>query len=369
MKVLSLHRFIPTLLTSFTLVLGACQDNGNSGTKPPEDEHTPREPEKIVLAPIGKDDPRPILPCDGKLCYSSTDPETQNAYNDFYHKLAPDIPEDLEDPLEEAFLREQQEDILQTLQFMSDSYSACNYTEKREGIVVAECPSWTTDVRGCPGFFFDFYNHENLPGILELSGKDPQKYLCFYGKRFTDAKTFNCRDGQVSSGALTTRWNDNDSHSSHCMTPDLCMQLSEDEGIKGEDVCFYGDFTTADSGEIAPQDCDSLEPGTCAINCPCGSAADGADQGCQFLSEDNPVGICGLGSCSHAEDYRNCPLPSLSCAMPHVPTWVSAAVQNGPMKETPLGVCVEPSACDAWSETNDILDTCGTPGIILPDAP
>src|SRR5699024_7901546 len=131
MKVLSLHRLIPTLLASFTLVLGACQDNGNSGTKPPENEHAPREPEKIVLAPIGKDDPRPILPCDGKLCYSSTDPETQNAYNDFYHKLAPDIPEDLEDPLEEALLREKQAIILQTLQLQNDNYRPFYYTAKR----------------------------------------------------------------------------------------------------------------------------------------------------------------------------------------------------------------------------------------------
>lgn len=369
MKTQSLQQITLVWLASMLFSVNACKDNGNSATNPSDEAQNPPVDEEVILTPLSADDPRTTIPCEGELCYSAADPKTQDAYNDMYQRLAPEIPEDLEDPVQRDFLREQQEKILKRLQFMSDSYSACSYSERGEDIVVAECPQWTTDVRGCPGFFFDFFNHENLPGVIELATEDPKKHLCFYGKRFSGGKAFNCIDGQVRSGALTTRWDDSDSTKPSCFPPELCMQLSEDEKISREDVCFYGDFTTAQTGEITPQDCDTLEPGTCAINCPCGSAAEGPDQGCQFLSEDNPVGICGLGSCYHPEDHNSCPLPTLSCAMPKIPAWVQAAVQQGPMEDAPLGVCVAPSACETWSENNDILDTCGTPAIILPDMP
>lgn len=153
--------------------------------------------------------------------------------------------------------------------------------------------------------------------------------------------------------------------------------MMEVTGDKDERSCIYPDFTQATKNPIPEQNCATLLPGTCAINCPCdntgrsgigGYYEKNAELYCQFLSEAHPIGICGTETCEGDDLGSGCVETGSTCAEPILPEWVktfranrtggfhrhvSAAGDLGP------GTCVQKSVCDAWSAQNPGVTTCG----------
>lgn len=305
------------------------------------------------------DQGRPYYPCEGDLCFKGVnDAEYQDALT----------------ALRDAVREESDEakaDVEQLILNLADYYGSCNFYKGTTGIVEADCPSWAR-VYGCPNSFFRF---DRGTHIFRRAGQDEHFYCV--GDRSPESEncvgSMHCPNGQVCSGSLSNTWtavaDGQQQPRPRCIDASLCLDIEGAENYSAADSCFYPDFTRPESGTIAPQDCDALPKGACAINCACPDhtgviAGTGVPSHCHFLSEAQPVGSCGSTPCT--EDAE-CIAPNSVCAFTERPDWASSFVETYQANRKPgqmiahTGVCLDRARCNAWAaETPDAV-RCGGP--------
>lgn len=344
------------------VALYACQDDPTPDTPPEEQQPPPSSAEGVkgefTLAPLEPNDSRPMIPCSGDLCYDVSAPGMKENYNSLIPKLLNMEHSEVFDGSSNS------KSLYDTLQDASDAYASCNYFRGINDVIIGDCPDWVT-VYGCPGNFFIPEDDLTLH-FIRLSS-DAGRHYCIASKPEKNTESFLCKNGSVNSGALTTEWTDITSRAPRCIAPSECLKIAENEEHIDEDVCFYGDFSTASTGTIPEQDCDSLAPGTCAINCSCNQNefAEDTDVDCQFLSEQRPIGLCGYDTCSETSS-RSCWIPGTACAVGSWPAWAADAKTTGPMKHAQPGTCVQKTACEEWTDEYPDVLGCGEP---LPNNP
>lgn len=362
-----IHYVIPiiVLLLFSATMLSACEADSTPDNPRPHEQLPPPSETKGVqgeftLAPLSPNDPRPTIPCEGDLCYDIHAPGMKENYNSLVPKLMNMDHADIFDGSPSSAT------IYDTLQSASDEYASCNYYRGAANIIVVDCPEWV-DGYGCPNNFFVPATDSTLHFVRVLSD-DPQRHYCVESKAIENRDAFFCKNGEANTGALTSNWMDPESNVPRCIKSSECLKIAENENILDNDVCFYGDFSKAATGSIPEQDCDTLIPGTCAINCSCDNNdfADSADVNCHFLSEQNPIGLCGYNTCHDAELATGCWIPGTACAIGSWPSWAEEAKANGPMKHAEPGTCVQKTACEDWVTDHPDILGCGTP---LPDNP
>lgn len=352
------------LLLFSATILSACQDN-NTPDDPLEEEQPPSSNTEgikgeFTLAPLSPNYPRPTIPCEGELCYDVNAPGMKENYNSLVPKLMNMDHSEIFDGSPSS------KTIYDTLQSASDEYASCNYYRSDGDIIIADCPEWVNGY-GCPNNFFVPDPDVTLHFVRVLSD-NPQRHYCVKSRSTESRDSFFCKNGEANTGALTSNWMDPESNVPRCIKSSECLKIAESEDITSDDACFYGDFTRAETGSIPEQDCGTLTPGTCAINCPCDpdDFSESTDVNCHFLSEHTPVGLCGYDTCRDAELSASCWVPGTACAIGSWPSWAEEAKANGPMKHAEPGTCVQKTACEDWVTDHPDILGCGTP---LPDNP
>lgn len=112
-----------------------------------------------------------------------------------------------------------------------------------------------------------------------------------------------CAPGLVCSGMMTNLTEGLDPELASllpeplpvCLTPEQCLQVRMHQSLDEEQSCYYPDLTTVKTKVIPTvDDCNDLDDGLCAINCPCENPTDE----CMNLSETHNVGVCSSGTCA-----------------------------------------------------------------------
>lgn len=335
MKRISLQRFARSfpLYLAFGVVAACSPSEPAPGKKPPATD------------PQG----RPYFPCSGDLCFKGVEEAD---------------PKDL-DTLKQLL---DEKEFQEAIDELAEKYAACNYYRGPSGFVEVDCPDWV-DVYGCPGQFFNFLNRYDR---VLLSRSDPHHYYCLGEQPTKDhhcSGRWQCPEGQVCSGSLThdlmgLAHNPVD-RSPTCVSGADCLALEHIEAHRGEDSCFYADFTRPTTGRPAEQDCNALNVGECAINCPCpvgvsNEQHETSEAACHFVSETRPIGICGTNRCQL--DDPCLPLGHV-CAIVQPPTWARTfadayAQRTDSRPDLEDGVCVPRENCEAWAAREPGVVSC-----------
>ena len=328
------------LVGAIGLSMGACQE-------------TSEEPPPAHVDDQGRE----IIPCSGDLCFDLESPATRDAHDRLVETFIPaDAP-----PSEYEWVQE-----------MIDSFAACNYQAKADGLVVVECPTWVTH-RGCPPSFF-------LPTTKDVTlAANGTRHYCVSDPVPSGVSCrvdLACPGGGVCAGEVTRAWDAVPSEGvSRCIPADDCLRIAAAEGIMPDArTCFYSDFTVPQTGLPDEQDCGTLAEGTCSINCPCDPVAHPVIETqvidrCLFVSEERPVGVCA--SRAPCVDGSTCLISGSVCAGIAVPAWVQEYADTKRPAETPSpsaywkGYCVMRDACEAWAAKNPGVVTSGCSDVAL----
>ena len=295
--------------------------------------------------------PAEWLPCDGSHCFDRDEWTLDN------------IPEFFLSPAVEPWL-----------DYFFMLYGSCTYWEDEHGLVRSRCPeiifsdgTFSSPNVICPHSWF----HSGIGALRSRSGAPTwcvsDERAEKHGGRPSCDNELRCPGGLVCTGQLTADWQDffgGPRGMPHCIDAPSCLTIESVEWPSRDQSCFYGDLTQPQTGVVAEQDCEALEDGLCAINCPCPEGADPMFPSvCHYVSEQRPVGICGNVNhhCRSDEDcsfYGNMGGMGRVCAgIENPPLWLEdiheLRLERRPTTTIRPNICVHEAACDAWSGLNE----------------
>lgn len=242
-------------------------------------------------------------------------------------------------------------------EFLREKYEKCEVALDEQGMVRVRCMEEvnTEAVNPCPIGRYNLLTHDplTLPGdewsyCLQDEGSAP----------FINCRNRGCNTGYVCEGSLRNIATEQTADSlAFCVDPAKCLQVAGRLDDPGVAPCFYEDLTLAATSEIPEQDCETLAPHECALNCPCGKEA----ETCRFLSEQRPVGLCSTISCGKGTDFP-CEFSETGVCMHHTesPGWLSEIILEGEDEDgLTLGACATVEDCEAYQERYPGVYTCG----------
>lgn len=293
----------------------ACGESSVEVEPPPEivvpPEDNPTQPPPDTTDPDNNpEDIRPT-PCTGSLCFNENDPEIQTRiqeYRDWAHPRMLNYIYQWEEYEDEDEAKQLAKDFIDAdIEDMAWVAGLCNYYEDELGRVRVQCPEALYPYYTCPHMWFK-EPFLALGGLRFKTGDDPICYPDLRPKEHVFCIPHGCREGTVCSGFFghdpDLSYDDGiEGPLPVCLPIDTCLELREAHQLPVERSCIYRDRTTVQSGQtLIVDDCDSLEEGLCASNCPCASP----NATCEFLSETEAVGICATTTCL---EYGANPVP------------------------------------------------------------
>lgn len=229
------------------------------------------------------------------------------------------------------------------LQRLRENYEKCEVAVDNEGLVRARCTEEVTwsFVNPCPRGRFV------VIAQWPLDVPESEWSYCLqdeFDMSIRNCRKRDCSGGYVCEGTLRDAVGDSRfDELAFCVQPSRCLAVAEQTENEGEAACFYDDLTFAETGEIEEQDCSQLEPGECAINCPC---TDSVDR-CRFLSETRPVGLCAAQLCGNGSDSSCTTFDLGGCVhLADTPDWASEIISEEYADDVRRGYCATPERCE-----------------------
>lgn len=372
-----------SLLAAFTV--SACGDHGNTKpVEPPPDQKQPvpdppdkkdeekdKEKEKeendndefiedlpsdddldmSYLTPVPCDATAPDALCYNKDAFVAAHPERIEAYRTWQYNIYTEG-EEMNDVKENAL----QEALDKVVESIHELLASCNYYRDDQDQVRVKCPDELMGLFACPHMWF----HPEmfvLGGIRFHEDEDPICYEELVPEPGGFCNVMSCSDGKVCSGPFSLLLDPNEDDEEDdlndyfsalpiCVSRERCLQLRESQNLSWSDSCYFSDRTVLTSEPSIPafDDCDSLEDGLCAINCPCADP----EARCTFISQEHPVGMCSTTRCQANQDCNG----------------EEVCVQDGYYRQfkaahwlledlyghanATFDDCVQPNACEAW---------------------
>jgi hypothetical protein len=230
----------------------------------------------------------------------------------------------------------------ETLERLRENYEKCDVAVDESGLVRARCTedvTWSF-VNPCPRGRF----RVTAQWPLNLPGSE-WSYCLQDGFDYSirNCRETDCTKGYVCEGSLRNLSDGaGEDGIAFCVDPERCLTVTDQMDDVPAGACFYDDLTIAETGEIAEQDCSSLESSECAINCPC-AAGTGR---CRFLSEEKPVGLCSSVICGDS-DSKCVTLDQGVCMhLADTPAWLSDITPEDAEEDVQRGQCVSMEECE-----------------------
>lgn len=333
---------------------------------PPEKEDEEEEEDDFFFEDLPTDEDLDMsyltaIPCDDSsadaLCYNKEAfvaeyPERIEAYRAWQYGTYVDGIT-MDDEKEQAL----QEALDKIIEATHELLGSCNYYRDEEGRTRVRCPDEIFGVYACPHMWFQ-PEMFMLGGIRFQQGEDPICYEEFRPGVGGLCNFMGCSDGDVCSGEFSLLLDHSEDEDPNtyfhplpvCMPLDMCLEIRAQQGLSDAFSCKFPDGSRAYGYSVIEpvDDCDALEEGLCAINCPCADP----DARCSMLSASRPIGMCSTTRCATTDD---CPAEEACIRDPAErehgwDTWMYARPFD--YFDAPFSDCVRPQTCEDWVEVH-----------------
>lgn len=239
----------------------------------------------------------------------------------------------------------------------------CNYYKDADGQTRVHCPDELHGVYACPHMWF----HPEMfvmGGVRTHPDEDPICYEHIIPEPGGFCNIMGCSGEQVCTGVFSLNPKTDDAEASSgfmmvrnalpvCVNPETCLSLREGHGLSADSSCYFTDRTTLlpDAPSIEHvSDCDAIEKGMCAVNCPC----EEPDARCVLISQERNVGVCSTNKCQSSQDCKSNETCIQGRGYRVLPAYDWLLTDNYGHGDKAFEDCVDKTICESWRDLHGL---------------
>lgn len=239
----------------------------------------------------------------------------------------------------------------------------CNYYKDDNNQIRTHCPDDLSGLYACPHMWF-YPEMFVMGGIRVHPDEAPICYEHIIPEPGGFCNIMGCSGEQVCTGVFSSnlRQDDVDDTSNSnmimdalpvCVDPETCMALRESQGLNTNSSCYFSDRTTLSSDDLFIGDvdnCNALEEGMCAVNCPCEEPS----ARCVLISQERNVGVCTTSKCQSSQDCTSNETCIQSQVYQALPAYDWLFIDLYGHNNKAFEDCVDKVLCEDWRDLHGL---------------